>query len=67
MRIESRILLINVMRICDHCLQDPPRLQGFGSESISGSALISVAGSGSGSRKAKMTHKNKKKYRIFIF
>jgi hypothetical protein len=39
--------------------------QGFGSGS--GSALIWVAGSGSGSRRAKMTHKNRKKYRIFMF
>ncbi len=31
------------------------------------SALIWVAGSGSGSRRAKMTHKNRKKYRIFMF
>jgi hypothetical protein len=30
-----------------------------------GSALIGVAGSGS--RRAKMTHKNRKKYRIFMF
>ncbi len=32
-----------------------------------GSALIWVAGSGSGSRRAKMTHKNRKKHRIFMF
>ncbi len=32
-----------------------------------GSALILVTGSGSGSRRAKMTHKNRKKYRIFMF
>jgi hypothetical protein len=32
-----------------------------------GSALIWVAGSGSGSRRAKMTHKNRKKYRMFMF
>jgi hypothetical protein len=32
-----------------------------------GSALIWVAGSGSGSRRAKMTHKNRKKSRIFMF
>ncbi len=31
------------------------------------SALIWVAGSGSGSRRAKLTHKNRKKYRIFMF
>jgi hypothetical protein len=32
-----------------------------------GSALIRVAGSGSGSRRAKMTHKNRKNSRIFMF
>jgi hypothetical protein len=32
-----------------------------------GTALIRVAGSGSGSRRAKMTHKNRKKSRIFMF
>ena len=37
--------------------------QGFGS----GSALIWVAKSGSGTRRAKMTHKNRKKYKIFMF
>jgi hypothetical protein len=45
--------------------------QGFGSGSVSGSgsALIWVvgSGSGSGSRRGKRTHKNRKKYRIFMF
>jgi hypothetical protein len=41
--------------------------QGFGSGSVSGSALIWVARSGSGSRRAKITHKSRKKSRIFMF
>ncbi len=41
--------------------------QGCGSGSVSGSALIWPAGSGSGSSRAKMTYKNRKKYRIFMF
>jgi hypothetical protein len=44
--------------------------QGFGS--VSGSAFLdpdphSNCGSGSGSRRAKMTHKNRKQYRFFMF
>ncbi len=41
--------------------------QGCWYRSVSGSALIWHPGSGSGSRRAKMTHKNRKKYRIFMF
>ncbi len=41
--------------------------QGFGSGSVSGSALIWVVGSGSVLRRSKMTHKNRKKSRIFMF
>ncbi len=63
--VQSRFIILS------SCKDMIKFIQGFGSESESGSALLWVSGSGSRSafklRRAKMTHKNRKNYRIFMF